>query len=60
MTVTQNYDNIIPNTPLLSADPNDKDKWILDEEAAPVVKRIFDLCIGGKGPEQISRILERD
>ena len=29
-------------------------------EAAPVVKRIFDLCIDGKGPEQISRILERD
>ena len=29
-------------------DPNDKDKWILDEEAAPVVKRIFDLCIDGK------------
>ena len=41
-------------------DPNDKDKWILDEDAAPVVKRIFDLCIDGKGPEQISRILERD
>ena len=41
-------------------DPNDKDKWILDEEAAPVVKRIFDLCIDGKGPGQISRILERD
>ena len=41
-------------------DPNDKDKWILDEEAAPVVKRIFDLCIDGRGPEQISRILERD
>jgi len=41
-------------------DPNDKDKWILDEEAALVVKRIFDLCIDGKGPEQISRILERD
>ena len=41
-------------------DPNDKDKWILDEDAAPIVKRIFDLCIDGKGPEQISRILERD
>ena len=41
-------------------DPNDKDKWILDEEAAPVVKRIFDLCIDGKGPERISRILEKD
>ena len=41
-------------------DPNDKDKRIQDEEAAPVVKRIFDLCIDGKGPEQISRILEKD
>ena len=41
-------------------DPEDKDHWILDEEAAPVVKRIFDLCIAGKGPEQIARILERD
>lgn len=40
-------------------DPNDKDRWILDEDAAPIVKRIFDLCIDGKGPEQISRILER-
>ena len=35
-------------------DPEDKDHWILDEEAAPVVKRIFDLCVDGKGPEQIS------
>ena len=24
------------------ADPQDKDHWILDEEAAPIVKRIFD------------------
>ena len=29
-------------------DPEDKDHWILDEEAAPVVKLIFDLCIDGK------------
>ena len=33
---------------------------ILDEDAAQIVKRVFDLCIDGKGPEQISRILERD
>ena len=39
-------------------DPEDKDHWILDEEAAQVVKLIFDLCIDGKGPEQIERILE--
>ena len=41
-----------------SCDPEDKDHWILDEEAAQVVKLIFDLCIDGKGPEQIARILE--
>ncbi len=28
-----------------------------DEEAAAVVKRIFDLCLAGKGPSQIARIL---
>ncbi len=41
-------------------DPADKDHWILDEDAAPVVKRIFDLTIDGKGPDQIARILEAD
>lgn len=41
-------------------DPTDKDHWIIDENAAPVVKRIFDLAIDGKGPEQIARILEKD
>ena len=29
--------------------PTDKKQWIVDEEAAIVVKRIFDLCISGKG-----------
>ncbi len=32
----------------------------MDEEAAAVVKRIFDLCIGGKGPMQIAKILKED
>ena len=41
-------------------DPADKEHWIIDEDAAPVVKRIFDLTIDGKGPEQIARILEQD
>ena len=41
-------------------DPADKGRWVIDEEAAPVVKRIFDLTIDGKGPEQIARILEQD
>ena len=38
-------------------DPQDKKKWIVDEEAAKVVRRIFDLCIAGKGPMQIAKIL---
>ena len=38
-------------------DPVDKKKWIVDEEAAEIVKRIFDLCIAGKGPMQIAKLL---
>ena len=42
------------------ADPADKNHWIVDEEAAAVVKRIFRLCIEGNGPFQISKILKAD
>lgn len=41
-------------------DPNEKGVWLIDEEAAPVVKRIFDLILAGKGIEQIARILQYD
>lgn len=41
-------------------DPNDKKKWIVDEEAAEIVGRIFDLCIAGKGPMQIAKLLTAD
>ena len=41
-------------------DPHDKKKWIVDEEAAKVVRRIFNLCIAGKGPLQIAKILTAD
>ena len=37
--------------------PMDKKKWIVDEEAAEIVKRIFNLCIAGKGPMQIAKLL---
>ena len=40
--------------------PNNKKQWIVDEEAAAVVKRIFDLCVAGKGPSQIAKILKAD
>jgi len=38
-------------------DPNDKNKWLIDPEAAEVVKRIFKMTIEGKGAYQIARIL---
>lgn len=40
-------------------DPNDPKKWVIDEEAAQVVKRIFALCMEGKGPSQIAALLEK-
>lgn len=39
--------------------PDDKYQWIVDEDAAPVVKLIFDLCIKGYGPSQIADELKR-
>ena len=38
--------------------PDDKTKWIVDDEAARVVKMIFDLCLEGYGTSQIARILK--
>ena len=39
-------------------DPNNKKRWIVDEEAAKVVEDIFSLCVAGNGPSQIARILK--
>lgn len=41
-------------------DPQSRGDWLVDDEAAPVVKRIFDLAVAGKGPSQIARILKDD
>jgi predicted subunit of tRNA(5-methylaminomethyl-2-thiouridylate) methyltransferase len=35
-------------------------QWVIDEPAAEIVRRIFNLCIEGKGPLQIAKILERE
>lgn len=40
--------------------PDDKNEWLDDPEAAGVVRRIFTLTIAGKGPCQIARILASD
>ena len=38
-------------------DPNNSKQWIVDNEAATVVKHIFDLCMEGRGPMQIVKQL---
>ena len=38
-------------------DPNDKYKWIIDEPAAKIVKRIFQMCLSGMGTSQIAKTL---
>ena len=38
--------------------PDDKIKWIVDDEAAQIVKKIFALCLEGYGTSQIARILK--
>lgn len=40
--------------------PENPKEWIIDEEAAQVVKKIFTLCMNGSGPSQIADQLEKD
>ena len=37
-----------------------RENWLVDEEAAAVVRRIFALCAAGQGPSQIARLLKRE
>lgn len=38
----------------------DKDQWVINEETAPVVRKIFRLCIEGYGPTRIANILTEE
>ena len=40
-------------------DKDNPKQWVVDGEAAEVVKKIFALCVDGKGPMQIARILQK-
>ena len=41
-------------------DPDNPKHWIIEEEAASTVRRIFSMALDGLGPEQIAAQLERD
>ena len=41
-------------------DPNDPKHWIVDDEAAQVVRRVYSMTLEGFGTEQIATQLEKD
>ena len=41
-------------------DPNDSKHWIVDDEAAQVVRRVYSMTLEGFGTEQIATQLEKD
>ena len=41
-------------------DPENPRRWVVDPVAANVVKRIFNLCMEGRGPKQIANQLKAD
>ena len=41
-------------------DPENPHHWLIDPEAAQVVRRIFQMCMEGRGPQQIANQLRAD
>lgn len=41
-------------------DPENPKRWLIDPEAAQVVRRIFQMCMEGRGPSQIANQLRAD
>ena len=57
----ENGKRVSPTVPFgYVKDPNDKEKWLIDEPAAEVVRKIYALCLAGRGPLQIAKQLEKE
>lgn len=57
----ENGKRVSPTVPFgYVKDPNDKEKWLIDEPAAEVVRKIYALCLAGRGPLQIAKQLEEE
>ena len=41
-------------------DKRDREIWHIDEPAAEVVRKIYNLCLAGNGPTEIARLLEAE
>ena len=57
----ENGKRVSPTVPFgYVKDLNDKEKWLIDEPAAEVVRKIYALCLAGRGPLQIAKQLEKE
>lgn len=51
-------EHLAPNAPYgYLKNPENPKEWIVDDEAAEIVREIFRLCVKGNGPSQIAKIL---
>ena len=58
---SDNGKRVSPTVPFgYMKDPADKEKWLIDKPAAEIVRKIFALCLDGRGPSQIARQLEKE
>ena len=58
---SDNGKRVSPTVPFgYMKDPADKEKWLIDEPATEIVRKIFALCLDGRGPSQIARQLEKE
>lgn len=56
---TEHGERVSPTVPFGYKKSEDNPKeWVIDEPAAQVVKKIYSLCLAGRGPSQIARQLE--
>ena len=57
MTVGKPSPKPITSKPVYGYLMDEDENFIIDEEAAPVVKQIYNLCLAGNGPTKIARML---
>lgn len=54
-------ERVSPSVPYGYKKSEDNPKqWVIDEPAADVVRKIYALCLAGRGPSQIARLLEKE
>ena len=57
----QNGKRVAPSIPYgYMKNPDDPEHWLIDEEAAAVVRKVFDLVMAGNGTFQIAKALESE